>query len=130
VIAELLKRRKMIDKNNYTREEIIRIVREGNKAVVWITDRGAIVSIPTSTGLYLLAGEDETFFDDFVPWPIVIVHGVKGLSATDPYWDGSETFYCPDCKQMEDSDLNTHNNLWWYEQDQKEKKLSKNKLVH
>jgi len=109
-----------------SRDEVIRLVRANQIAVVWVTSKGAIVHIPTQP-LSLLAGEDASFFDrqaltdgpffedlEGTDTPQMIVTGVKGLSAVDPEWDGKDLFTCsnPECKQIHNSDWNTHDNLW------------------
>ena len=100
-----------------TKEEIVRLVKEGNIAVAWITSKGALVHIPTHDGTIFgwFAGVDAAFFNnpDF-PEPVLVVDGVKGLSAVDPEWDGSELSTCsnPDCRCTHNSNWNTHDNIW------------------
>jgi len=98
----------------YTKAEVVRLVKEGNTAIAWITSKGALVYIPTQP-VGCIAGVDASFFDDSTfPEPVLVVDGVKGLSAVDPKWDGKDLFTCsnPECGQTHNSDWNTHDNLW------------------
>lgn len=89
------------------REEIISVVRSRTSVVAWVTDKGVIIFDPTETKLTMLVGADGSFFDGVndrmmeagVDVPLVVVEGVIGLAATDPEWDGQESFCChnPDC---------------------------------
>jgi len=106
--------------NNPTKDEIIDLVRSNSAVVVWITKRGAIVRVP-GRDLLLLPSTDANFFNDpdlrRPGVPIVLVHGNSGLAATDPSWDGSDTFTCdnPQCAcfgSTEDMDLHVHDSLW------------------
>jgi hypothetical protein len=90
--------------------EVVRLVKEGSTAIAWITSKGAIVHVPTQpTGL--IAGVDSSFFKGT---PVVVISGVRGLSAVDPECDGEDLFTCsnPECGQPHNSDWNTHDNLW------------------
>jgi hypothetical protein len=93
-----------------TKAEVVRLVKEGNSAVAWVTAKGAIVHVPTQPA-GLIAGVTATFFEGT---PVVVVSGVRGLSAIDPEWDGQDLFTCsnPQCKQTHNSDWATHDNLW------------------
>ena len=72
-----------------TKAEVVRLVKEGNTAIAWITSKGALVYIPTQP-VGCIAGVDASFFDDSTfPEPVLVVDGVKGLSAVDPKWDGA-----------------------------------------
>lgn len=97
-----------------TKAEVVRLIKEGNTAIAWITSKGALVYIPTQP-VGCIAGVDASFFDDSTfTEPVLVVDGVKGLSAVDPKWDGKDLFTCsnPECGQTHNSDGNTHDNLW------------------
>ena len=97
-----------------TRDDVIRLVKEGNTAVAWITTKGAVVHVPTQPTV-CIESVDASFFDDpAFPKPVLVISGTKGLSAVDPEWDGRDLFTCsnPECKQTHNSDWTTHDNLW------------------
>lgn len=76
----------MLDKNyvfeKLTREEIIRMARQG-ESVVWLTNRGAI-AMSADGGMDLTQGVDRNHFKD----DRVFVDGVAGLSGAGPGWEG------------------------------------------
>jgi hypothetical protein len=97
-----------------TKREIVTLVRSGTAVVVWITKNGAVVWTP-GHDLLLLPKTTASFFDEFEHLvPLVIVQGKAGIAATDPSWDGSDTFTCdnPHCGCVKDMDDNVHDNLW------------------
>lgn len=118
------KPKKSIFLSNPTKEEIIALVK-GNVAVIaWVTEKGAIIRIPEE-GLRLAVGAGVLFITEFfkdpnflqMGIPFVIVEGVSGLAATDPYWDGSDIFTCenPQCPcygKSKDMGVNVHDTLW------------------
>src|ERR1019366_3201909 len=89
------------------RNEIVTVVRSRTSVVAWVTEKGVIIYNPAETKLTVLVGADRSFFDGVdermmkagVDVPLVVVEGISGLAATDPEWDGQETFRCqdPDC---------------------------------
>ncbi len=105
------------------REEIIAAVRSRSSVVAWVTERGVVIYDPSETKLTLLVGADGSFFDGVddrmrkagVDVPLVVVEGIIGLVATDPDWDGEETFRChnPDCPDpVRSMDETCYLNLW------------------
>ncbi len=105
------------------REEIITEVRDRTAVVAWVTEKGVIIYNPAETKLTLLVGADGSFFDGVddrmmkagVDVPLVVVEGISGLAATDPEWDGQETFRChnPDCPDpVRSVDETCYMNIW------------------
>ena len=86
------------------RNEIVTVVRSKTSVVAWVTEKGVIIYNPCETKLTVLVGADGSFFDGVddrmmeagVDVPLVVVEGISGLAATDPEWDGRETFRCQD----------------------------------
>jgi len=105
------------------RNELVTVVRCRSSVVAWVTERGVIIYDPSDTKLTLLVGADGSFFDGVdermtkagVDVPLVVVEGISGLAATDPEWDGQETFRChnPDCPDpVRSVDETCYLNIW------------------
>ena len=105
------------------RKEIITAIRSRTSVVAWITERGVIIFDPNETKLTVLVGADGSFFDGVddrmmkagVDVPLVVVEGISGLAATDPEWDGQETFRYqnPDCPEpVRSVDETCYLNIW------------------
>ena len=58
-----------------TKAEVVRLVKEGNTAVAWLTAKGAVVHVPTQPAA-LIAGVTATFFEGT---PVVVISGICGL---------------------------------------------------
>ena len=105
------------------RNEIVRVVRSKNSILAWVTDKGVVIYNPNETKQTLLVGADRSILDAVdkrvmeagVDVPLAIVEGISGLAATDPEWDGQETFQCqnPDCPEpVRSVDETCYLNLW------------------
>jgi hypothetical protein len=103
-----------------TKKEIIDFVQHDSAIVVWITEKGSIVRIPTQP-MMMIGTTDRSFFDapelQHPTMPTFIVDGFAGLAATDPTWDGSPIFVCdnPECPcygQPQDMDGHVHDAIW------------------
>ena len=116
-------RRATMKRSLEEREEIVTAVRSRTTVVAWVTENGVIIYNPGETKLTLLLGADGSFFDGVddrmkkagVDVPLVVVEGIIGLAATDPEWDGQETFRCqnPDCPDpVRSVDETCYLNIW------------------
>ena len=108
--------------NVMSKKDIVEIIQKGLAAVVWITEKGAILQLPGEKGLYLMENKTRSSFEEDPYYnrpdsPCILIDGITGLASTDPEWDGLDVIVCdnPGCPCFGtpmSADLNVHDGLW------------------
>lgn len=93
-------------------DAIVRVVREKVLMVAWVTDDGLINWVPRprtgEAALFAIKEADASFVAmpvpssrrpgyEILPLPVLVIHGIKGLSATDDKWKGDDELAYIDC---------------------------------
>jgi hypothetical protein len=104
--------------------EIEALVRSKKSGVAWVIKHAgrwyAIVFIPGQRSLGVIPYTSKDLLVRLLEetreetgLPLRIVQGIDGLAATDPHWDGNETFVCsnPRCRAVHSAHENVAKNL-------------------